>query len=94
MVIASNGCIMNINTAILIFCLSFIGAYLWDYEKKQPEIKVLNCHGQVPITVKLVDGKELHPVKTYANQADVQLIMSDGRAITMAWAQIETIASK
>ena len=68
--------------------------YLWDYEKKQPEIKVVNCHGEVPITVKLVDGKELYPVKTYANQADVQLIMSDGRAIVMAWAQIETIASK
>ena len=81
------------NTPIIL-ALILLCAYLWDYEQKQPEIKVVNCHGEVPITVKLVDGKELYPVKTYANQADVQLIMPDGRAITMAWAQIETIVSK
>jgi len=81
-------------TIFAIISFVFLCGYLWDQEHKQPEIKVLNCHGEAPITVKLVDGKELYPVKTYANQADVQLIMSDGRAITMAWAQIETIASK
>lgn len=79
---------------IIIAGLLLLCGYLWDYEQKQPEIKVVNCHGEVPITVKLVDGKELYPVKTYANQADVQLIMSDGRAIVMAWAQIDSINSK
>jgi predicted ATP-grasp superfamily ATP-dependent carboligase len=85
---------MNTPAVALVVLMGILCGYLIDYEKKQQEIGVVNCHGEVPITVKLVDGKELYPVKTYANQADVQLIMSDGRAITMAWAQIELIKIK
>lgn len=85
---------MNTPAVALVVSMAILCGYLIDYEKKQPEIKVVNCHGDAPITVKLVDGKELYPVKTYANKADVQLIMSDGRAITMAWAQVEVISSK
>lgn len=74
---------------LLIAGLILLCCYLWDYEHK--------CHkipeGEAKITVKLVDGNEIYPLRAYATQDNVQLIMPDGRAITMAWAQVEIISS-
>lgn len=82
---------MNTPAAILIGSMILLCGYLLDYEKRQPDIKIVNCHGEVPITVKMADGKELYPLKAYTKPNGVQLIMTDGRAITMAWAQVEVI---
>ncbi len=74
---------------ILIIGLSLLCVHLWNikHDCSLPE-------GQAKITVKLVDGKTLYPATTYAFQDHVQLIMTDGRAITMAWAQVESITSR
>lgn len=74
---------------LIILALIAICGYLWDYEHK--------CHkipeGDAKITVTMVDGNELYPLRAYAAQDNVQLIMPDGRAITMAWAQVDIISS-
>lgn len=75
---------------IIIASLVLLCGYLWDYEHRCQDIPT----GEAKITVKLADGKELYPATTYAFPAHVQLVMTDGRSITMAWAQVETIVSK
>lgn len=72
---------------LIIASLVLLCGYLWDYEHRCQDIPT----GEAKITVKLVDGKKLYPATTYAKQDHVQLIMTDGRSITMAWAQVEVI---
>lgn len=75
---------------LVIGLMILLCAYLWDHEHRCQDIPT----GKAKITVKLVGGKELYPVKTYAFRDHVQLIMTDGRAITMAWSQVESIATR
>ena len=81
---------MNTPAFTLAISIALLCGYLIDYEHRCQDIPT----GEAKITVKLVDGKELYPVTTYAFPAHIQLIMTDGRSINMAWAQVESIASK
>jgi hypothetical protein len=46
------------------------------------------------INVRMLDGKNIVPVRVYARRDHVQLIMPDDSAIVMAWDQIDFISYK
>lgn len=75
---------------VVIIGLVLLCGYLWDYEHRCQEIP----EGDAEITVTMADGKKVYPARAYVNSDYVQLIMTDGRAITMAWAQVESITSR
>lgn len=78
-------------TALTAFILAFLGARYYTVEKKAVQAP---HQQQAKITVRLSDGKKMIPIKAYVRQDHVQLIMPDGRAIIMAWNQIDVIIYK